>query len=633
MATLPCDNGAGSLNNPNGSNTQIGTNNPALAPYVAPAIQTGDWQISGLALDTCAAGDQLRQETYVAEQLNIAGAPINIFKLLGVHEQGIGSILSQGTLISSQAYPGYPLSGLNVAGSSWRSIQLGSATVATSYVGIDFGVKQIFNGQSEYDPARPKWTKVGSINITQANTPNEYARQVRVEMTTGDCSISLPIFTGTGNGAMSVTSTGINASQGLVMAMATSATTFSVTANTTTGPLNLGTATVGAPFLSTFANFIINAGSNAFVAGDMFTFQLSYNWQRVGLFNLIQSPLPQTLNFKTIIALKAVRIVPTMFTGNGSWEVDALDMLDYAPSDVNDIQDLFFNENRDRDYAIEPILMKAQYNPADSMSDLSRFGLSILDSYAFTISFATMVSMLNRPIVVGDIIEVTPELQWDQNLKPVRKFLEVTDTGWSTAGFSTFWRPTVFRFSASPATPSQETRDIFGTIDTQKYLIADSVLDNGIGAQIDTTPLTNMEEIMREAADMVPKTGSDDNREIAGIPLPVVLPPANAKGQPSGVGLTQNVPNIYIEDGLPKDGSAFTEGYKLPDATTAADGEYFRLNYPDNLKIPPRLHRFSTVKNKWIYLETDRRGDYTSHKPSVRSILQSSTHQPLGKKV
>ena len=631
MATLPCADGAGSINNPAGTSTQTGVNNPDLKPYVAPNVCVGEWEMSSLTPDQCANADQLRQESYVAETLNISGAPINIFKLLGVHEQGKGSVLADGKIIASTAYPGYPVSGINNGG-SWRSFQTDTSVSGNAYVGVDFGIKQMPNGATEYEPQKTKWTKVGSVQITQANTPNEYARQVKVEITEGDCQVTGQQFSGTGNGTLGISNLGQNVSQGSVTITAVTSGIFNVYATVGSTIKGLGQATVGQPFYSTFINFLIVDGLIAFDGGDTFTVSVSYVWKRLGLFNLSQTPNPQTLNFNSGILVRALRVTPTLFQGNNSWEVLALDVLENSATDINNIQDLFFNENRDRDYSKEPLLMKVQYSPIDSASDLSRFGISILDQYSFTASFATMVSLLGRPIVTGDIIEVIPELQYDQNLKPIRKFLEVTDTGWASEGYSTHWKPTVYRFSAQIAMPSQETRDIFGTIDTQKYMVDDLILTDGIGEQIDTTPLTQLEEILKEASNKVPETGSDDQRTTVGTPLPGLPPPVNAKGQPPAAAHTGKQ-GIYIEDALPPNNEAYGEGYALPDTAGQADGAYFRLYYPLEMKIAPRLYRFSAIKNKWIYLETDRRADYSSHKPSIRNILQSTTKQALGKKL
>jgi hypothetical protein len=628
--TLPCENGAGSINNPNGSAVQTGLNNPALAPYIAPSLPSGEWELNSINPDLCEQNDQLRQETYVAEALRISGAPINLYKLLGVHEQGTGSILSEGSVIASMAYPGFPITGIN--STSWKSFQTGAAVAANAYVGIDFGIKRLVNLRTEYAPEKAKWTKVGALQITQANTPNEFARQVKVEIADGSCEVIDPLYSGLGNGSISFNGFGPNATRCTVSIVAISSSAFTVHASMPDGStLQLNNAFVGVPFLSTIINVTLEQGVAPFAIGDMFTIAVNYVWKRIGIFNLVQSPLPQTLGFKTPLTVKAVRIVPTLFQGSGNWEVLALDVLDSAPTDINNIQDLFFNENRDRDYSVEPILMKMQYSPADSMSDLSRFGLSILDSYSFTVSFVTMVQQLGRPIIVGDIVEVIPEMQYDHNLKPVRKFLEVTDTGWASEGFSTTWRPTVYRFSASQATPSQENRDIFGTIDSQKYLIADSVLNNGVADQIDVMPLASMEEIMKEAADAVPERGSDDGTTMGPVPYPVKPQSSTPKGNPPPQG-PHGTLNGYIEDGLPKGGEPYGEGYALPDLTTAHDGDFFRLNYAPHLNIAPRLYRYSMVKNKWLYLETDRRADYSSHKPSVRNILQSATKQSINKK-
>ena len=637
--TLACENQVGSLNSTSSTPQQNGTINKALAPYVAPTLPIGTWQITGINPDTCAVNEQLNQQTYVAESLNITGAPINIYPLLGVHQQGNGSILSSGMVIGSQSAPGYPLTGIN-GGAGWRSIQTGTLVAGSGcYVGVDFGIKLLTHdgNQSEYEPQAQKWTSIGCVLLTQSNNPGYFAQQVKVDLATSDCTIAPPLA-GTmnaGNGLVTELSVGSNVTYGTVVLQAMTSTTFNCYAQLPSNTvISLGPATIGVPFFSTFINFTINSGTLPFVGGDMFTIPVNYEWSRAGVFNVIQSPAPQQLNLQTPILCKAIRITPTMFTGVNSWEVDAIDVLDSVPSNINNIQDLFFNENRDRDYNTMPIMLKCAYTPADSISDLAKYGLSILDQYVFTVAFATMVKLIGRPVVTGDIIEVIPEMQYDQNLLPIRKFLEVTDTGWSSAGFGPAYNPTVYRFTAQQALPSQETRDIFGTMDTEKYLMGDALFQNGIGQQIDTTPLTRTEEISKAAANAVPETGSDDNRSIEGIVLQQPLPPINAKGQPPAASNPSpgSGPNLYIEDALPPNGAAYGEGFVLPTIPGPADGAYFRLNYVPEMQIPARLYRFSMVKNAWIYQETDRRGQYSSIKPSVRSIMQSSTSVPMSKK-
>lgn len=610
-------------------NGSINDNTP-LPPYVPQELCVGTWQINSLTPDICELNDRKRQETYIAEVLNISGAPIYIYKLLGVHEQGKGSLLSESTIFATSAYPGFPLTGVN-SGGSWRSSFEGSGVPGSSWIGASFGPK-LHNGQPAYAPNKPKMLDVGAVTLTQSTDPNRWAKQVRLDISDGTCKASEPLYSGVGNGTLSIRSVGVNAVQCNVTLIATSSSEFEVFVSGIPG--TFGFAAVNEAFNSTALNFTVIAGSTPYSVGDMFTIAIDYKWERAGIFNLVQSPLPQTLGLKSVLLANAVRVVPTMFTGTGSWEVLQFDVRDSAPTDINNIQDLFFNENRDRDYADAPIVLRVQFNPADSTSDLSRFGINILDQYSFTVSFNSMVTMLGRPVVVGDIIDVIPEMQYDHNLNPVKKFLEVTDTGWASEGFGPQWQPMLYRFQAQQALPSQETRDIFGTVNTQKYLLSDDLLQ--FNNQLDTTPLTQTEEVIKAAADAVPEIGTDDQIVTVGQPLKIPLPPVNEFGQPEPI-QQKPVPDgrqgIYIEDGLPSNGEPYGEGYKLPETAGVSDGDYFRLYYAPETKIPPRLYRFSAVKNRWIFMETDRRGDYSSHRPSVRNILQSETKQGLRKKL
>lgn len=634
MATLPCEDDAGSLNDPNGSPAQTGKNNPALTTYTPPTLEIGRWEISTLSPDTCAQADQLRQETYIAEALNISGAPINIFKLLGVHQQDSSSLKNVAAIMASPSAPGSPVTGVNSGTGSWKSLQTGPGVTSGSvWIGMDFGIKTFTNSPgSIYSPSKPKLTPIGALYLTQANTPQEFARRVRVETTDGSCELSgPPILTGVGNGTIENITLGSGATEGtLIITAQGSPNQFSVVLSKPGGILDFGTATVGQQFNSTVINFMIAAGTTPFSAGDLFSIRLSFIWKRSGVFSLAQSPLAQVLNFQTPVLVRAVRIVPTVFSGSGSWEVLALDANPAPKESIENIEDAFFNENRDRDYAAEPLLLKVQYTPTDSNTDLSRFGLSMMDQYTFKAAFVTMVRLLGRPIVVGDIIEVIPELQYDMQLRPVRKFLEVVDTGWDADGFSTSWRPTIYRFSAQQVLPSQETRDIFGTLDTQKYILSDDLIVSDVGAQIDTLPLTMSEEISRGSADRVPEIGSDDSLSVLAVPKPSAAPAISEPITAAPVDKPQQA--ALIEDGLPPGGQPYGEGFSLPAAADSTDGEYFRLYYAPETQIPPRLYRFSSIKNRWIYQETDRRGKYSSHRPSVRGILESTTKQAINSK-
>src|SRR5699024_7198059 len=57
-------------------------------------------------------------------------------------------------------------------------------------------------------------------------------------------------------------------------------------------------------------------------------------------------------------------------------------------------------------------------------------------------------------------------------------------------------------------------------------------------------------------------------------------------------------------DALPPNGEPYTEGDDFPNNPT--NGDYHRVTYLNvDRNLPPRIYRFSDVKCKWIYLETD----------------------------
>jgi predicted dinucleotide-utilizing enzyme len=71
----------------------------------------------------------------------------------------------------------------------------------------------------------------------------------------------------------------------------------------------------------------------------------------------------------------------------------------------------------------------------------------------------------------------------------------------------------------------------------------------------------------------------------------------------------------------------------LPDVAGQVDGAYFRLEYPPNLNLAARLYKFSIIKNKWVYVETDRRSKNNSHTPSQREIFGGTFVSPTTKKL
>lgn len=621
MATTlaDCADAAGSFNNPD--DPTGGISPPPAAPpnpYVPPELCTPQYSLT----DPCSTADSNYQEQVAAENLAVSGAPVNVFKLLGVHEQGkLIDLTGQGQALGS----GTPALAFDALAGSWTSIETGAAvTGAPAYIGYDFGIRLTSYGQPENAPDVNNVMHVTSFRIQQGAVASTRALQVRVERSNGGYKVD-PLkvqFTGAGNGTFAQFVSGAQPRPGTIMAIATSATLFSVMFTGSAGTQILGIATVGARFNSPIGSFTILPGAVPFAVNDMFSAPIELDWFRVDVVNLPNVPSAALIRIKQSSASRYWRLVPLSFAGvlsNDSWSVEKLELFDFMQTRLDDIQDTLYMENRDRDYAKASLQIKAAYTPFDAISDLSKFGFNIADVYTFTTTFATMVSALGRPIVVGDVLELPSELQYDHNLRPVRKFLEVSDVSWSSEGFTTNWRPVLYRFQAEQLIPSQEHRDILGTVDTQKYIIDDGKFFEGI-EQIQTAPLTVTEANQADAVQAVPEKGTNVREEASGTNR------FNQPGSYDGVG-------PYVEDGLPPDGAPYTTGYgKLPDVAGAHDGDFFRLEYDPTTRIAARLYKFSAVKNKWIFVETDRRAERSAHRPSQLEILNRTEVMSLTSK-
>lgn len=616
-----CSDAAGSFNDPGNINNGISLPNtpPSMynTTYVAPGLCVGDWTLT----DECSDGESAYQEQLAAENLNVSGAIVNVFKLLGIHEQGrLIDLTGQGQALGS----GTPALAFDSISGSWISSETGLDVLSSpAYIGYDFGIRRTSYGAPEVAPDSNLTMHVTSFRIQQGADPLTRALQVRVDRSNGGYAVDPAKinFTGTGNGSFTSFNSGASPKPGTFMIMFTSGISYSVMFTGASGTSVLGVGTVGSRFNSEIGSFTILQGSVPFANGDIFSAPIDLEWFRVDVVNVPNIPAPSLIRINQSSSSRYWRIVPLSFAGvtsGASWVIDKLELFDFQQTRLDDIQDTLYLENRDRDYAKASIQIKGSYSPFDAVSDLSKFGFQVADIYTFTTTFATMVSALGRPIVVGDVLEIPSELQYDHNLKPVRKFLEVSDVSWSAEGFTSNWRPVLYRFQAQQLIPSQEHKDILGTVDTQKYTIDDGSFFEGI-EQIQTAPLTITEANTADAITAVPEKGTNVREQKSGTNR------FNQPGSYDGVGL-------YVEDGLPPDGKPYDVGFKLPDVAGAVDGTFFRLEYDPKLKIPARLYKFSSVKNKYIYVETDRRNERSSHKPSQLEILNRTETMSLTSK-
>lgn len=470
------------------------------------------------------------------EGIQIAGATLNIYKLLGIHEQtkltdltGFGSPISGGDAAeypSSHAFSTYA--------TSWRSKQTGAAVLTSAYIGYDFGIKRLSNGRQRYGVDAPIRHTISTIKIKQSANAASRVTQARVERSDD-----------------------------------------------------------------------------------------GVKWYGVAIVALPDNDALNIVHFKATVPSRYWRIRPLQFVGQSCdrWEIQALEMAEHEATDLTNIQDQILMENRDRDYS-PPFSMKGYYNVVSSNMDLSRFGIEIPTTYTIRVNFTRTILEVGRPIVVGDIIELPSETQFTPDLRPVKKYLEVTDVTWDSDSFTPGWRPLMLLITAQPALASQETRDIFGDL-TKDVVDSSGLFDSGDGNASSYQDITAIAHTIRNAAaDQVPERGSEGSNVIREF-TEAELAAADAQGASALRTTNFNRTAIYVEDAMPQNGAPYTEGPSLP-TDNLTDGQYHRLTYEGLAKdVPARLYRYSSAKSRWIYLETDRRQEFNAPQPVLTEYTVS----------
>ena len=512
----------------------------AAQVYVAPVYCKGTLDYS---TSECADLESDYQAALMSEALNIAAGPVNIFPLLGIHNQG--STLDQvgaGFPLSSGTPAGFnALDGFAVGAAAWRSIQTGSAVLTDpAWIGYDFGTKKAWQAigaaQERYFPHEPIRKKISTIKIKQSLNPLMRCTQVRIEA----CDDGV-------------------------------------------------------------------------------------NWQRIDVIMLPNTDLLVTANIRAAGMWNKWRIMPSFFagvSGNLSWEVLEIHLLESTELSLDTIQDFELLENRDRAYCQTSLMLKCTYDLLDVQTELAKFGINLPQTYIFTCSFADMISILGRPVIVGDIVELPGEVQYDHYLKPVRKWLEVTDCSWSTEGYTNNWKPALYRFYGQPILPSVEHRDILGLPGMVNAAQSDDsflngLLQDGLAGQAS-------EAIKQHSSDLTPQTGSDAANIQSGMPI-------IGKGDYDGN-------DLYSEDAIPPNGDLYTYGNAVPPANSVPLGSWFRQTYTNvaaGIRPPDRLLRVISTGNgpRWFPVEVNTRGTPESHKKTMAKIMSSGTSINLDKLV
>lgn len=483
------------------------------------------WEISS-SEDSCLI------DSYINEQLNIGGADINLYKMLGIHEQGkLVDLTGDGSAISGGDHPNFKaVDAFDLFLTEWRSKQLGQNVITGAYIGYDFGEIKLDNGRVRYGIETFVKHNISRIRLKQGCDSANRVTRIRLE----------------------------RSHDGM-------------------------------------------------------------RWFGVGTSAVRDCDGIVTIDFLSSVPSRYWRIRPLEFNGSDTdyWSVQALQLIEYENTNVNNVQDKIYMENRDRDYAEFPLKLKGSYSPFDSQSFVAKWGMSSGmggEQYFIELSWSEVVRVLGRPIVIGDIIQLPSETQYNTSLTPILKYLSVTDVDWSPNGYSPQWVPLIVRIIAQPAYASPETQDIFGKM-TEDYNSM-GVADTGDGVNDKKyQDIFDVDHTIRaEANTQTPQRGEDTAN------VTKFSDEAYAWAEEHGyknLAKHDRQRNFWSHDGMPPNGEEFTQGDEFPPNPT--DKAWHRLTYTKIRQgIAPRLYRWSKNKNSWIFMEVDKR----AYEATIRRRLQ-----------
>lgn len=153
-------------------------NDCSLIDYIKNSQPT----CGGYELENCSDTNTIVD--LVDEHLNIGAATVNVFKLLGVHEQGkLLDVTGNGMAISGGDGPGYPSeNAYNKLCGSWRSPQRGPEVLTHAFLGYDFGpIVDQKTDNAYYGINTYSHKHIATIRIQQGPNARNRATKIRVE--------------------------------------------------------------------------------------------------------------------------------------------------------------------------------------------------------------------------------------------------------------------------------------------------------------------------------------------------------------------------------------------------------------------------------------------------------------------
>jgi hypothetical protein len=264
------------------------------------------------------------------------------------------------------------------------------------------------------------------------------------------------------------------------------------------------------------------------------------------------------------------------------------------------IQDLFFLENRDRNYDPNIYELRAVYNLQDTEFNMTQFSVfAEADVLFIEFHLNDMLVKIGRKLMTGDVLEF-PHLRddalLDDDAPAINKFYQVTDVNRAAGGWSPVWRPHILRVKIKPMTASQEFRDILDrpAENAPGFSIGDIISDF-------RDQLGISETILEQAEAEVPYR----NFETAHF---YVVP---------GDEMGSQYPWIFAGDGKPPNGAVLAgHGSAFPDNVDA--GEWFlHTGYDPNIL-------YQKTEGGWARREVDFRKKWNAAHRILESFINNS---------
>lgn len=297
----------------------------------------------------------------------------------------------------------------------------------------------------------------------------------------------------------------------------------------------------------------------------------------------------------------------------------------YINESAQNIQDLFFLENRDRKYDTSVYNLRGIYQVQDITFDLSQFGMFLQTGTLFMVFHINdMVEALGRKIMPGDVLELQHLKDYYplDNSLPValKRFYVVGDCQNAAEGYSATWWPHLWRVKVNPLTDSQEFKSLLDQIKVDEEI-------PGMGGNISLGSVSSIinkyqeinDAILAEAEVNVQYSGYDtthlyikpvDTSNSPGDPASitsdnyVVTSDSIAVTADTGIlSPDSTIPGWLVGDGQAPNGLPVTSGISFP--PNPAVGDYaLRTDY-----LPNRLFRWDG--RRWVKIEDNVRTNLT----------------------